>query len=78
MRYIDLDRVIIEKGVEFKQGDHVMVEHPDFPELNKVATVTKALPKIVDINIQGSGNYLAHIEFLRHATEEEIRAASKS
>ncbi|MCU5039324.1 hypothetical protein FC702_06525 [Bacillus cereus] len=69
--------------MEFKQNDIVMVDHPDYPELCGPAKVIKVLNKIVSIEFCDDENkwmasLFASYDFLRHATQEEIRAASKS
>ncbi|PEA55191.1 hypothetical protein CON64_07270 [Bacillus pseudomycoides] len=65
--------------MEFKENDYVMVEHPDFPEPRGLALVLKVRTKIIDIELyEDKTKWLASTEFLRHATDEEIRAASKS
>ncbi|PEE36086.1 hypothetical protein [Bacillus pseudomycoides] len=67
--------------MRFYKDDLVMVIHPDYPELQGLAKVTKASEEIalawVYLYVDNSERFV-YIEFLRHATEEEIRAASKS
>ncbi|MED2647781.1 hypothetical protein P4213_29125, partial [Bacillus thuringiensis] len=63
-----------------QEDDFVMVNHPDYPELQGLGIVTKASDEIalvwVYLYVDNSERFV-HIEFLRHATDEEIRAASK-
>ncbi|PWN14610.1 hypothetical protein CU072_16445 [Bacillus thuringiensis] len=65
----------------FHEDDFVIVNHPDYPELQGLGIVTKASDEIalvwVYLYVDNSERFV-HIEFLRHATDEEIRAASKS
>ncbi|PEM36674.1 hypothetical protein CN634_19045 [Bacillus pseudomycoides] len=65
--------------MEFKEDDYVMVVHPDYPELHGLARVIKPRNQIIRIELCGDKTrWLASTEFLRHASKEEIRAASKS
>ncbi|MBC6976184.1 hypothetical protein H9I32_28600 [Bacillus sp. Xin] len=65
--------------MRFYKDDLVMVIHPDYPELQGLAKVTKASDEIalvwVYLYVDNSERWV-HIEFLRHATDAEIRAAS--
>ncbi|HDR4464488.1 hypothetical protein P4V74_08765 [Bacillus thuringiensis] len=67
--------------MRFYKDDLVMVIHPDYPELHGLGIVTKASEEIklvwIYLYVDNSERFV-HIEFLRHATEDEIRAASKS
>ncbi|HDR7242582.1 hypothetical protein [Bacillus cereus group sp. BfR-BA-01700] len=67
--------------MKFKESDFVMVDHPDYPELQGIARVDGVSPqgKIIFIHLyKDDTKGIAHIDFLRHASEEEIKAASKS
>lgn len=65
----------------FHEDDFVMVNHPDYPELKGLAMIVKAPPKIsvvwAYLFVDDTQRWV-HVEFLRRATDEEIRAASKS
>jgi len=66
--------------LRFYKDDLVMVIHPDYPELQGLAKVTKASNEIALVWVYlyvDNSDWFVHIEFLRHATDEEIRAASK-
>ncbi|PFW52660.1 hypothetical protein COL13_26345 [Bacillus cereus] len=67
--------------MKLKENDYVVVDHPDYPELQGVARVEglSSQEKIIFLHLyKDDSNRIAHVDFLRHATEEEIRAASKS
>lgn len=64
-----------------KENDYVMVHHPDYLELQGLAKVDgiSSQGKIIFIHLyKDNTKRIAHIDFLRHATEDEIRAANKS
>ncbi|MHA4291255.1 hypothetical protein ACX16Y_28795 [Bacillus cereus] len=71
--------IVEEVKTEFKDNDYVMVKHPDYQELGGLARVIKPRDNVLRIEFcEDKTMWLASTEFLRHATEEEIRAASKS
>ncbi|WP_144561670.1 hypothetical protein [Bacillus mycoides] len=64
--------------MEFIENDHVMVDHPDYPELQGLAKVTHAKPgrKLVWIFLyKDKSERIAHIDYLRLVGRK--RAASK-
>ncbi|WP_335352952.1 hypothetical protein [Bacillus sp. H7(2023)] len=65
--------------MRFYKNDLVMVIN--HPKLNGIGKVTEASDEIalvwVYLYAENSEEFI-HIEFLKHATDEEIRAASKS
>ncbi|HHX9918364.1 TPA: hypothetical protein ACVTHL_005447 [Bacillus cereus] len=66
--------------MKFKESDFVMVDHPDYPELQGIARIEglSSQEKIIFLHLyKDKSNRIAHVDFLRHATDEEIRAASK-
>lgn len=57
----------------YKKDDYVVIKHPDYPELEGLAKVTNDSRKNI-VNIEfcdGKGGFLAHVDYIRHATEEE-------
>ncbi|MGE6593028.1 hypothetical protein ACQKFU_26410 [Bacillus mycoides] len=67
--------------MKIKENDYVMVDHPDYPELRGLARVNgiSSQGKLIFVHLYNDeSKRIANIEFLRHATEDEIRAASKS
>ena len=51
-----------------------MIIHPDYPELQGLAKITNNVAsKLICVELcDGRGNFLAHSEFIRLATKNEI------
>lgn len=58
----------------YKKNDYIMVIHPNYPELNGLAKIAdNVVTKIVNIEFcDDKSQFLAHLEFIRPATQEEI------
>lgn len=57
----------------YKKDDYVMLIHPEQQGLAKIVR-DPVVPTIVNIQFcHNNSKHIAHTEFIRHATEEEIK-----
>ncbi|MDG0912396.1 hypothetical protein [Bacillus paranthracis] len=65
--------------MKFKEGEDVIVDHPDYPESKGLARVIRATSKILWVELhEQKGEWMVHEDFLRKSTNEGKEETKKS